>query len=53
MLHKGFLDIVLFFVIRKLFGLEYILWASPVMAAIALMAGIIMVNEVKHAMGYD
>ena len=45
LLHKGSLDIVLFFVIRKLFGLEYILWASPVMAAVALMAGIVMVSK--------
>lgn len=43
LLHKGSLDIVLFFVIRKMFGLEYILWASPIMAAIALMVGIVMV----------
>lgn len=42
LLHKGSLDIVLFFVIRKFFGVEYILWASPVMAAAALAVGIIM-----------
>lgn len=40
LLHKGSLDIVLFFVIRNAFGLEYILWASPIMAAVALAAGI-------------
>lgn len=40
LLHKGSLDIVLFFVIRKAFGLEYILWASPIMAAVALIVGI-------------
>lgn len=39
LLHKGSLDIVLFFVIRKAFGLEYILWASPIMAAVALIVG--------------
>ena len=43
LLHKGSLDILLFFVIREMFGLEYILWASPVMAGIALSVGIIMV----------
>ncbi len=43
LLHKGSLDIVLFFVIREKFGLEYILWASPVMAAAALAVGIVLV----------
>lgn len=43
LLHKVSLDIVLFFVIQKVFGLEYILWATPIMAAAALMAGIILV----------
>lgn len=43
LLHKGSLDIVLFFVIRKLFGLEYILWSSPIMAAVALCVGIFMI----------
>lgn len=43
LLHKGSLDIVLFFVIRKMFGTEYILWASPVMAAVALVAGIVLI----------
>ena len=43
LLHNGSLDIVLFFVIRKIYGLDYILWASPVMAAVALMVGIVMV----------
>lgn len=43
LLHKGSLDIVLFFMIRKVFGLEYILWATPFMAAIALFAGIVFV----------
>lgn len=45
LLHKGSLDIALFFVIRKLFGLEYILWASPIMAAVALLVGIILVLQ--------
>lgn len=43
LLHKGSLDIVLFFVIREMFGLEYILWASPIMAAVALLVGIVLV----------
>lgn len=43
LLHKGSLDIALFFVIRKLFGLEYILWSSPIMAAVALCVGIFMI----------
>lgn len=43
LLHKGSLDIVLFFVIRKVFGLEYILWATPVMAAVALLVGAVIV----------
>lgn len=43
LLHKGSLDIVLFFIIRKIFGLEYILWATPVMAAAALLVGIALV----------
>lgn len=44
LLHKGSLDIVLFFVIRKVFGLEYILWASPIMSAIALVVGIVLIG---------
>lgn len=43
LLHKGSLDILLFFLIRKMFGLEYILWASPIMAAIALFAGLVLI----------
>lgn len=52
LLHKGSLDIILFFIIRKLFGLEYILWASPIMSAIALIVGIILIsnffNQLHH-----
>lgn len=40
--HKGSLDIVLFFLIRKMFGLNYILWASPIMAAVALLIGLVL-----------
>ncbi len=43
LLHKGSFDIVLFFVVRKLFGLEYILWVTPIMSSIALAVGIILV----------
>lgn len=43
LLHKGSLDIVLFFVIRDRFGLEYILWASPIMETVALTVGIILI----------
>lgn len=45
LLHKGSLDIVLFFLIRKWFGTEYILWASPVMEAFALVVGTIMIKR--------
>lgn len=43
LLNKGVLDIALFFVIRRVFGLERILWAAPVVSAIALLAGIISI----------
>lgn len=49
LLHKGSLDIVLFFVIRELFGLDHILWASPIMAAVALMAGLILIAKFFRA----
>ncbi len=42
-LHKGSLDIVLLFVVRKLFGLEYILWVAPVMSAVALAVGLVLI----------
>ena len=43
LLNKGSLDIVLFFVIRSLWGAEYILWAAPTMSVIALLAGFILI----------
>ena len=43
LLHKGSLDIVLFFLIRRFFGLDQILWASPIMAAAALIVGLILI----------
>lgn len=48
LLHKGSLDIVLFFVIRQLFGTEYILWASPIIAFIALTTAGIMLWKWLH-----
>lgn len=51
LLHKGSLDIVLFFVIRRLWGSEYILWASPVMAAVALLTALILVARLFHGAG--
>lgn len=48
LLHKGSLDIVLFFVIRRLWGSEYILWASPVMAAVALLTALILVARLFY-----
>lgn len=42
LLHKGSLDIVLFFVIKKLIGLDYIMWASPIMEIITLIIAIIV-----------
>ncbi len=41
-LHKGSLDIVLLFILRRLAGVERILWAAPTAEVIALIAGIIM-----------
>lgn len=43
LLHKGSFDILLFFVVRKLFGLDYILWVTPFMAAVALIVGLVLV----------
>lgn len=45
LINKGSLDIVLFFVIRKMFGLEYILWATPIMSAVALTVGIVLIRR--------
>lgn len=41
--HKGSFDILLYFVIRKLFGLKYILWAAPIMSLISVIIGIILI----------
>lgn len=43
LLNKGTLDIVLFFLFKRLFGLETILWATPVMSAVALVIGIVLI----------
>lgn len=50
LLHKGSLDIILFFVIRHIWGLEFILWASPVTAAAALIVGIVMVIQLFRSL---
>ena len=45
LLHKGSLDIVLFFVIRHFFGVEYILWSSVIMDIIALSLSLILYKK--------
>ncbi len=41
-LRKGSLDIICFFIIKAIFGVEYILWATPIISAVALIIGLIM-----------
>lgn len=43
LLHKGSFDILLFFVVRKLFGTEYILWVTPTMSTVALIVGMVLI----------
>lgn len=43
LLHKGSFDIALIFIVRRVFGIEYILWVAPIMASIALFVGIILI----------
>ncbi len=50
LLHKGSLDILLFFAVRKLFGLEYILWVTPFMSSVALCVGIILILHLFKSM---
>ena len=45
LLHKGSVDIVLYFVIRAIWGLDYILWASPVMDAIAVVTAVVLYRQ--------
>lgn len=45
LLNKGTLDIALFFVIRRLFGPEQILWATPIVSAIALAIGVVSILD--------
>ena len=45
LLHKGSLDIVLFFVIRHFFGVEYILRSSVIMDIIALSLSLILYKK--------
>lgn len=42
LLHKGSIDIILFFVIKRIVGIDYVMWASPIMEIIALMIAIIL-----------
>lgn len=42
LIHKGSIDIVMLFVFRALFGVEYILWVAPMMDAVALITAIIL-----------
>ncbi len=53
LLHKGSLDIVLFFVIRRIFGLEYILWATPAMAAVALLVGVVLILRLFKTLHFE
>ncbi len=48
-LHKGSFDILLLFLFRRLFGLEHILWATPVMESIALVAALILLFRLLSA----
>ena len=48
-LHKGSFDILLLFLFRRLFGLEHILWATPVMESIALAAALILLFRLLRA----
>lgn len=45
LLHKGTLDIVLLFVIRAVVGVEYILWAAPIMDAIAVVVAVVLYKK--------
>lgn len=45
LLHKGSLDIVLFFVIRAFFGVEHILWAAVIMDTAALVVSVILYKK--------
>lgn len=47
-LHKGSFDILLLFLFRSLFGLEHILWATPVMETVALAAALILLRALLH-----
>ncbi len=53
LLHKGSLDILLFFVVREVFGLEYILWVTPIMSLVALIVGIILILHFLKSMNYE
>ena len=42
LLHKGSVDILLLFLIRALFGVRYVTWATPTMELIALAVGLML-----------
>lgn len=48
-LHKDSFDILLLFLIRRMFGLRYILWATPVMETTALAAALILLHGLLRA----
>lgn len=41
-LHKGSFDIALYFIIHAMYGAKYVLWASPIEEAIALVVALIL-----------
>lgn len=45
LLHKGSIDIILYYIIRACFGVEHILWASVIMDAIALIVSVILFKK--------
>ena len=49
LLHKGSLDILLLFLIRALFGVRHVLWATPIMEAVALAVGLIRLLHFLNA----
>ena len=48
-LHKGSVDILLLFLFRRLFGLEHILWATPVMESIALLVALMLLLKLLRS----
>lgn len=48
-INKGSFDVVLFFIIKAVFGVEYILWAAPTMSTVALIIGAVMIVRLFHS----